>query len=234
MNANTRRWPRQAADLPVRVIAAGGGCAVPGRGTEISAGGMALYAGVNLQPSDVMEIEFVAGWNARVRGVIRNRAGYQFGVEFLTPLTSDGASLPLSAWPGTGEVFTGEPGPLSSAAAKLLEKMKESSGRANAYALLARMLQLVGRPGEAEKAAKRAADCFRKENQETLQEKAATQERLKKEIQALRGLMLLLVEASVSGRIDPRIPELICALPRLLGRKSSGQDQTPMSHKNLP
>ena len=59
---------------------------VPGRGTELSEGGMALYAGVNLKPGDLMQVEFLTPYHSQVTGMIRNRSGYYFGLEFLTPI----------------------------------------------------------------------------------------------------------------------------------------------------
>lgn len=86
-----RRWTRQIADLPVRVLYTRpeGEVAVAGRGTEISEGGMALYAGIPLELGDVMEIEFQMPDSKRIPAVVRNRSGYYFGLEFLTPLEAD-------------------------------------------------------------------------------------------------------------------------------------------------
>ena len=56
----TRRWPRVPVDLPVKVVTAKGfsTTVVPGRGTELSEGGMVLYAGILLSPGDLLEVEF--------------------------------------------------------------------------------------------------------------------------------------------------------------------------------
>jgi len=59
---------------------------VPGRGTELSQGGMALYAGLPLKPGDLIEIEFQIPSRRQVSGIIRDRNGYCFGLEFLIPL----------------------------------------------------------------------------------------------------------------------------------------------------
>jgi hypothetical protein len=85
---NTRRWRRYQLDVPVRVIVH-----TPdktklydGRGNELSEGGMAVTAGVELKPGDEIAIEFTppySGSPVRVRGAVRNRAGYRYGVEFL-------------------------------------------------------------------------------------------------------------------------------------------------------
>lgn len=72
--------------------------AVAGRGTEISEGGMALYAGIPLELGDVMEIEFQTD-RKRIPAVVRNRSGYFFGLEFLTPLEADDERPALPAIP---------------------------------------------------------------------------------------------------------------------------------------
>jgi hypothetical protein len=83
-----RRWKRYALDVPVRVIVATTDKTklYDGRGNELSEGGMAVTAGVELKPGDEAAIEFTppyAGSPVRVRGVVRNRKGYRYGLEFL-------------------------------------------------------------------------------------------------------------------------------------------------------
>ena len=87
---NTRRWQRQPVDLPLGVVTGNGqiGTVVPGRAIEISEGGMALYAGIDLEPGDLMAVEFRGPSQARVAGAIRSRSGYCFGLEFLTPVSA--------------------------------------------------------------------------------------------------------------------------------------------------
>jgi len=44
---------------------------------------MELYAGVNLQHGELMEVEFrTTGRTIRVAGIVRNRSGFCFGLEF--------------------------------------------------------------------------------------------------------------------------------------------------------
>src|SRR6266851_7198696 len=89
--ANTRRWQRHLVDLPVRILPSNGisQTPLPGRGSEISEGGMALYVGIHLKPGDLMEVEFEAPHRVRVSGIVRSKVGYCFGLEFLTPLGRD-------------------------------------------------------------------------------------------------------------------------------------------------
>ncbi|MGA8271706.1 MAG: PilZ domain-containing protein [Candidatus Sulfotelmatobacter sp.] len=81
---NTRRWPRYPVHLPV-VIAANSGAediVVPGLVSELSRAGMELYGGVNLQPGELMEVEFQTSGRVRVAGIVRDRSGFCFGLEF--------------------------------------------------------------------------------------------------------------------------------------------------------
>jgi len=85
---NTRRWTRLPVDIPVRVVTSKGfsSTVVPGRGTEMSEGGMVLYAGILLNPGDLLEIEFDAPYHSRVSAIVRSRNGFCFGLEFISPL----------------------------------------------------------------------------------------------------------------------------------------------------
>ncbi|PYX36283.1 MAG: hypothetical protein DMG73_07685 [Acidobacteria bacterium] len=87
-HTNTRRWQRYPVDLPVRILPCSRlpAIAVTGRGTELSQCGMALYAGVDLEPDDLMEVEFLIPDSLRVMAIVRNRDGYYFGLEFLVKL----------------------------------------------------------------------------------------------------------------------------------------------------
>jgi hypothetical protein len=86
---NTRRWPRHRLDIPIRVIVH-----TPertklydGRGNELNEGGMAVTAGVELDVGHEVAVEFTppyTGIPIRVRGIVRNRVGYRYGVEFVT------------------------------------------------------------------------------------------------------------------------------------------------------
>lgn len=81
---NTRRWPRHTIKMPLRILAASDASQtiVPGLAVEISRCGMALYAGVQLEPGDRMEVEFPTASRMRIAGVVKNREGYCYGVEF--------------------------------------------------------------------------------------------------------------------------------------------------------
>lgn len=60
---------------------------------------MTLYVGVPLKPGDLMDLEFQTS-GARVAAIVRNRTGFCFGLEFLTPLGVDKprpAAAPVAA-----------------------------------------------------------------------------------------------------------------------------------------
>lgn len=90
MSEPTRRWPRVPVDMPVRVVTSKGfsTTVVEGRGTELSEGGMVLYAGILLNPGDLLEVEFETPTPSRMTAVVRSRNGFCFGLEFITPLPS--------------------------------------------------------------------------------------------------------------------------------------------------
>lgn len=74
--------------MPIRVVADDltGMRVVLVRGTKISEGGVCLFALANLAIGDRIDVEFTDsdfGTPIRVSGIIRNRAVYLYGVEFL-------------------------------------------------------------------------------------------------------------------------------------------------------
>jgi hypothetical protein len=74
----------------------------------MSEGGMTLYAGVPLKPGDLMELEFLTPGRTRIAAVVRNRTGFCFGLEFLTPLGAEnprpGAAAPPSSPSNGGDL----------------------------------------------------------------------------------------------------------------------------------
>ena len=85
-----RRWMRYSIDLPVRITfhRSGEKVVVPGRAVQLSRGGMALYAGLILEPGHEIEVEFQTPDKIRLMSVVRNRIVYCFGLEFLAQLPS--------------------------------------------------------------------------------------------------------------------------------------------------
>ncbi len=85
---SNRRWQRYKVNVPIRVIVSRAMKAsiFDGRGTSLSEGGMALFAGAELRPGDQVAVEFTPPFSTppiRVDARICNRSGYHYGVEFL-------------------------------------------------------------------------------------------------------------------------------------------------------
>jgi hypothetical protein len=81
---DTRRYPRYRVHTPVMIAVPGArNTVVPGLISKLSRAGMELYAGVNLQPGELMEVEFrTMGRSIRIAGMVCSRSGFCFGVEF--------------------------------------------------------------------------------------------------------------------------------------------------------
>ena len=85
---STRRWPRYQVNLPVRVLVRKAGIfrVAHVRGQELNAGGMAVYAIVELAIGDQVQLEFLlvrSRQPIRLKATVRNRVDHQYGLEFL-------------------------------------------------------------------------------------------------------------------------------------------------------
>lgn len=89
-----RRWPRYKVDVPVRLIVQRPTKVgiVQGRGRELNGGGIAVFAGIELPLDEQVAVEFTppySGRPVRVRGFVRNRREYTYGIEFITENDDD-------------------------------------------------------------------------------------------------------------------------------------------------
>jgi c-di-GMP-binding flagellar brake protein YcgR len=89
---DVRRWERHDLSIPVNVTAfqSGERSTLRGTASDISRGGMRLFLTRELEPGASVILEFLIPYNTEelvVRGVIRNRTGFNHGVEFLSPTT---------------------------------------------------------------------------------------------------------------------------------------------------
>jgi hypothetical protein len=83
-----RRWTRFHLEVPVRLVVhrTAYASSVTGRGTELNEGGMCIFAGIELRLGDQVAVEFTPPYGEaplRLWAVVRNRAGYYYGLEFL-------------------------------------------------------------------------------------------------------------------------------------------------------
>jgi hypothetical protein len=96
--ANRRRWKRRPinAQIRVRVDHSADPTVVDGRGVHLSEGGLCLFAAANLPLGGHVNVEFSNPGTdepVRVRGKVRNRAVYLYGVEFLSERFEDRQQL---------------------------------------------------------------------------------------------------------------------------------------------
>lgn len=84
--AAERQWPRFKVDFSVKLIAgAGVKTTVQGRAQDLSEGGLAVYASVEFQEGQQVQIEFTPPFCRRpieVFAIVRDRDGYRYGLEF--------------------------------------------------------------------------------------------------------------------------------------------------------
>jgi hypothetical protein len=83
-STDTRRYLRYYVHTPVQIALPGAqDLIVSGLVTRLSRAGMELYAGINVQPGELMEVEFrTTGKIIRVAGIVKSRTGFCFGLEF--------------------------------------------------------------------------------------------------------------------------------------------------------
>jgi c-di-GMP-binding flagellar brake protein YcgR len=85
-----RRWERHAVVIPVSVTVFLGSerLNLRGEASDISRGGMRLFLTRELEAGTSVILEFLIPYNTTefvVRGVVRNRVGFNHGLEFLNP-----------------------------------------------------------------------------------------------------------------------------------------------------
>jgi len=99
-----RHWQRYHFDVPIRLVFENGSGArvAEGRGTELNEGGLGIYAGIELEIGDRVEIELTVPFYSmtlRLRGVVRNRPGngYYYGIQFLDTEATQKGEIALLA-----------------------------------------------------------------------------------------------------------------------------------------
>jgi len=93
--AERRRWKRYSFNLPVRVVT--DSAVVAARCIRMSVGGIYLFAAADLPPGTEIKVEFTADVFGNLfsrSGIVRHRAIYLYGVEFLAGERGDPESAP--------------------------------------------------------------------------------------------------------------------------------------------
>jgi hypothetical protein len=99
-----RRWERYHFDVPIRLVFENGNHTrvAEGRGTELNEGGLGLYAGIELEIGDHVEVELTVPFYClalRLKGVVRNRPGngYYYGIQFVDSNATQKGEITLLA-----------------------------------------------------------------------------------------------------------------------------------------
>jgi len=183
--SNQRRWQRHPVNIPVRVVAHNGlNTVVPARATEISEGGLALYAGMPMGAGDVAEIEFQTPRRTKVLGVVRHRTGYCFGLEFLSPLSNENDVTAGVQWAAINLVRV---------TADVSDKITLAGNGAAAFALLEEVLVTEGKPQEANHAAIKSA-ALRQQLKEVYSVLQETKNEIRRILANLEQMPILAVE----------------------------------------
>jgi PilZ domain len=83
-----RKWQRYDVTIPVHATAfvEGVRSTLQGRACDVSAGGLCLFATRHMEVGTNLLMEFLLPYSSpkiTVRGVIRNRSGFSYGIEFV-------------------------------------------------------------------------------------------------------------------------------------------------------
>jgi hypothetical protein len=89
-----RRWQRYRLNVPLRLIVTrdDGTRIAEGRASDISEGGLLIFAGIELRGGDNLLVEFTPPYSSapvRAPGIVRHRRGYNYGVEFRSETPAD-------------------------------------------------------------------------------------------------------------------------------------------------
>jgi hypothetical protein len=95
-----RRWKRHNFDLAVflRVLRPEGLKTIQACGRQLNEGGMAVFAGAELEVGEKIEIEFTppyADTPIKLKAVIRNRNEYYYGLEFIAGSAAEQREIDL-------------------------------------------------------------------------------------------------------------------------------------------
>jgi hypothetical protein len=85
-----RRWERYQVKIRTKITlnAKGETLCFHGEASDVSQGGLRLFMPRDLESGIIVLLEFSLPYNSRamaIRGLIRNRSGFSYGIEFLHP-----------------------------------------------------------------------------------------------------------------------------------------------------
>jgi len=84
-----RRWKRYPVSLSLRVKVppSAGGVYMLAHGRDASQGGMAVYVPAEIEINDIVVLELFSDSEQPlfINGVVKNREGFKYGIEFINP-----------------------------------------------------------------------------------------------------------------------------------------------------
>lgn len=91
-NEELRNYPRYRLDIRLKVITGivTNAKAIYGRGSDISEGGMRMFVPADLTIGETVTLELTLPYTEQklmVRGVLRNRLGFSYGVEYASTMS---------------------------------------------------------------------------------------------------------------------------------------------------
>jgi hypothetical protein len=87
-----RRWERHAVTIPITVslLIDGQPCKLRAQASDVSKGGLSLFITREIAIGVSLQVDFVLPYHSTplaLRGVVRTRSGFNYGIEFLGPTT---------------------------------------------------------------------------------------------------------------------------------------------------
>src|ERR1700722_157207 len=87
---SARRWERHAISIPITVslLLDGKPCKLRAQASDVSKGGLSLFITREIPIGVSLQVDFVLPYHSAplaLRGVVRTRSGFNYGIEFLSP-----------------------------------------------------------------------------------------------------------------------------------------------------
>jgi hypothetical protein len=87
---SARRWERHAVTIPISVslFMDGEPCKLRAQASDVSKGGLSMFSTREIAIGVSLQVDFVLPYSSTplaLRGVIRTRSGFNYGIEFLSP-----------------------------------------------------------------------------------------------------------------------------------------------------
>lgn len=87
---SARRWDRHAVAIPIAIslFIDGQPCKVRAQASDVSKGGLSMFTTREIAIGVSLQVDFILPYSSTplaLRGVVRTRSGFNYGIEFLSP-----------------------------------------------------------------------------------------------------------------------------------------------------